>query len=215
MADLNLFGVTKKIEDKIRAAGITTKTQLLRSPIYNDLPKSTKIHLTYNISAGMPTSVLNHFRDELNAEAKKLHFSRGNSFIAVGSISRGAAVHSDVDFLTLISINNSTEVVKSLGYYIDDYSTGAAKTTIVVKYSGVIFTVDLFYTARENLVFAKFHYIGSKAFNIRSRRLAKLLGYKLNQYGLFKNGKKINVANERELFAIINITYKRPADRIE
>ena len=42
---------------------------------------------------------------------------------------------------------------------------------------------------------------------------AKSLGYKLNQYGLYKDDKKINVKNEQEIFDIIKMNYIKPENR--
>ena len=56
---------------------------------------------------------------------------------------------------------------------------------------------------------------GSKQFNINLRTKAKKLGYKLNQEGLFKNNKKINVRGEKGIFKKLKVPYLPPEKRIK
>ncbi|VVB70862.1 DNA polymerase beta thumb [uncultured archaeon] len=80
-------------------------------------------------------------------------------------------------------------------------------------YQGV--HVDLFLTDTSSLPFALLHHTGDKNYNIIVRNKAKHLGYKLNQYGLFKGDEKIKkkFKSERQVIEFIGLTYKSPKDR--
>jgi len=208
---LHLFGITKKLEEKIKKAGIHTKTELKNSPLYDELPVATKLHLKYkieNLSYDIASDIIHLFN------------IIGSHFIPVGSYARKVQKAKDLDLLTTLSIPQTIELIQKLEEpkYVDKYASGKNKTTVIISYNtdkNRYYKIDIFHTTDEDLPYALFHYIGNKNFNIRSRRLAKLLGYKLSQYGLFKNNKKIIVNSEKELFNILNITYKTPEQRNE
>jgi DNA polymerase (family 10) len=45
------------------------------------------------------------------------------------------------------------------------------------------------------------------------RNIAKKLGYKLNEYGIFKGNKNIHVETEEEIFKLIGMKYLEPQER--
>ena len=55
---------------------------------------------------------------------------------------------------------------------------------------------------------------GSKLFNINLRKKAKLLGYKLNEYGLYKNNNKIKINSEKDIFEKLGLNYIKPKNRL-
>ena len=57
------------------------------------------------------------------------------------------------------------------------------------------------------------HSTGSKYFNIYLRKKAISKSMKLNQYGLFKNKKKIKTLTERSIFNILEEKYILPSRR--
>jgi hypothetical protein len=54
---------------------------------------------------------------------------------------------------------------------------------------------------------------GSARFNIMMRSRAKRMGYKLNRYGLWRNGSLIECKREENIFTILNMLYIKPEDR--
>jgi DNA polymerase/3'-5' exonuclease PolX len=57
-------------------------------------------------------------------------------------------------------------------------------------------------------------YFGSgEQFSRLIRQKAKKIGYKLNNKGLFKNGKKINIQTEKNIFKQLDISYISPENR--
>jgi len=150
-----------------------------------------------------------------------------NTIIPVGSYRRGLPTHKDIDLLTLLPIETIISAIKSCYNVKKILAQGEKKCSLVIALNNNDVQIDLFYTTLDNLPFALFHYTGSKKFNIRTRRLAKIKGYKLNQYGLFrmvdkgkmdedkmaKTGKKIKT--ERDIFDILGVTWKEPHERNE
>ena len=60
---------------------------------------------------------------------------------------------------------------------------------------------------------ALLYFTGSKDFNVQLRNHAKKLGYKLNEYGIFKGTKNIYVDSEEEIFNILGMKYLEPHER--
>lgn len=137
-------------------------------------------------------------------------FLKSHPPILVGSLRRKEAIVNDIDFL--IIGDSSSEVLSKIRSDPNVSILSAGTKTILLKYKNI--RVDLFFTTKEDLIPAVLHYTGSKTFNIRIRRHAKAMGYKLNQYGLFDSkGKKIKVTTEKQIFKILGIDYKKPEDR--
>ena len=55
-------------------------------------------------------------------------------------------------------------------------------------------------------------FTGSMEFNRNMRTIAKDLGYKLSEYGIYKNNNKvdINVTSEKDIFDFFKIKYVEP-----
>ncbi len=56
------------------------------------------------------------------------------------------------------------------------------------------------------------YFTGSTWFNIKMRKTAKDMGYKLNQYGLYKDEELIT-SSEKEIFDILKMEYVEPKNR--
>lgn len=77
-----------------------------------------------------------------------------------------------------------------------------------------VIQVDIRYFTNEEYPFALLHFTGSATFNLSLRRKVKTLGYKLNEYGLYKDDKKIeDLKSEKDIFEYLKIPYKLPKDR--
>jgi DNA polymerase/3'-5' exonuclease PolX len=64
--------------------------------------------------------------------------------------------------------------------------------------------IDIIYVPYESYYSALIYFTGPADFNRSLRLKAKKLGYKLNQYGLYKNGKRIFVKSEDDIIEKIN-----------
>ena len=77
--------------------------------------------------------------------------------------------------------------------------------------------IDIFYAPFESYYPFLLHLTGSGGFNQKIRALAINLGYKLNEYGLFKIklGKyiKVKIKSEEDIFNELGMDYVEPRDR--
>ena len=71
-------------------------------------------------------------------------------------------------------------------------------------------SVDFRVVAPEAFPHAVQHFTGSKEHNTALRRLAKGRGYKLNEYGLFRDGQRILCRDEAEIYYRLGLTYIPP-----
>lgn len=204
---IKVHGIGRTKAKSLIKRGVKSKADLRKPKYFNKLGKDTQAFLKYrvdqNFSRTLATKIMKLLPDYL---------------IPVGSFRRKAKTLSDLDFLTLIPICNLYEDLKKIANnftFIDVYNCGSEKISMIVGHGGTNIHVDIFKSTEDEMPYALFHWTGNKNFNIRTRAQAKRLGYKLNQHGLFRldDGKKIKVKSERDLFDILNVTYKEPWER--
>lgn len=134
--------------------------------------------------------------------------------IFTGSYRRNKQIVGDIDIVTsdLLLV---VDMLKSLGKcYI--YSSGNSKVSMYFDMSNIvkkpmICIVDIF--AASDIVPMVLYTTGSADNNTLMRHKAKLLGYKLNQYGLFQGKKRIALKTEASYYEILGLAYKHPAER--
>lgn len=77
--------------------------------------------------------------------------------------------------------------------------------------------VDIRYVPYESYYSAILYFTGSGEYNKKMRSVAISLGYKLNEYGLFrKKGDRyirLNITSEKDIFKKLNMEYVKPKDR--
>jgi len=105
------------------------------------------------------------------------------SFVPVGSLRRGAETIGDVDILAIGQ--DPTVMATFTGYAAAEQILARGETKSSVVLAGGI-QVDLRLVADESRGAALQYFTGSKAHNIAVRDRAIALGYKLNEYGLFR-----------------------------
>ena len=134
----------------------------------------------------------------------------------VGSKSRGSTMTNDLDYITS---RNLKDIILTVH---DKLLPIIKKFRILVNGSKHIrlladnIQIDVWrYKTPQERIFMYFSRTGTKQFNIRARRLAKLKGYKLTDTGLYKDGHKIHVNNERDLFKKLGMTYKTVKERVK
>jgi DNA polymerase (family X) len=128
--------------------------------------------------------------------------------VIAGSYRRGRETIGDLDIL--ITASNTGHVLDRFIEYeeVDQIdSKGTTRATVILK-SGI--QVDL-RVVSENSYGAALHYFtGSKAHNIRVRRLAQKKGLKINEYGVFKNGNLVAGKTEKSVFALVGLPWIAP-----
>ncbi|HPM39125.1 MAG TPA: helix-hairpin-helix domain-containing protein, partial [Candidatus Pacearchaeota archaeon] len=117
------------------------------------------------------------------------------NFSVAGSARRKKEVIGDVDFLVSIEdISNKYIVEKIMNTFVTMDNVvkviGKGETKSSIKTSNNL-NMDLRLVSNSSFGAALQYFTGSKEHNIALRRIAIKLGYKLNEYGLFKGEKKI------------------------
>ena len=129
-------------------------------------------------------------------------------FLLGGSLRRRRETIKDIDIL-----------VSAKEYYdiMDDFTgmpqvervivKGATKSSVILR-EGI--NVDLRVVQDDEFAFASHYFTGSKQHNTELRGRAKKLGYKLNEYGLFKGEESTPCKDEAELFKVLGLDYIEP-----
>jgi DNA polymerase (family 10) len=73
--------------------------------------------------------------------------------------------------------------------------------------------VDLVYTSERAFGPALLYLTGPKFFNIRTRSRANQFGFKLNQYGLFKEDERVDNNTEEGILELLKM-WREPEDRL-
>jgi DNA polymerase (family 10) len=84
---------------------------------------------------------------------------------------------------------------------------GSTRATVLLR-SGI--QVDLRVVPEKSYGAALHYFTGSKAHNIAIRKLGMARGLKINEYGIFRDGRRIGGRNEEEVFAAIALPYIEP-----
>ena len=136
-----------------------------------------------------------------------------------GSYRRKNKFSNDIDLLITQKNNKKRielyDIIKELkknNIIKEEFQNDYVKT----KYSFIsnnYYIVDIRFVDIEDYYTTLLHMTGSKLFNINLRKKAKLLGYKLNEYGLYKNDNKIKINSEKDIFEKLGLSYIKPNDR--
>ncbi len=128
----------------------------------------------------------------------------------VGSIRRKLSHVDDIDILIYTKNKKSLDEF-DIPEQFNIISRGPRKMMLTMCIRNKPVQFDIFYAYGDELPYALLHYTGSKLYNIRLRRLAKLNGYTLNQYGLIGSHKKFKT--EEEIITFLGSKRINPSDR--
>ena len=105
---------------------------------------------------------------------------------------------------------------KSKIQIISQTADGKKKKSFKLSIGGKDIYLDIFTCLKSDKPFAMLHHTGNKIFNIKTRTHANKMGLKLNQYGIFKNNKKISkkFKTERSILDYLGVGYLTPKKRI-
>ena len=156
------------------------------------------------------------------------YLTKFNSNIVIcGSYRRGLEYSSDIDvllysqdLLTIDDVKKSNMLnnyVKQLTKYkliVDNITNNnVTKYMGFIKWENTIRRIDIRLIPYESIYTALVYFTGSYELNKIMRRKAIELGYKLNEYGLYKNNKIIYITSEKELFKKLDMKYLKPTER--
>lgn len=128
--------------------------------------------------------------------------------VVAGSYRRKKDTVGDLDILA-IATKNSLIMNKFVEYdeVSEIISKGITKSTVVL-HSGI--QVDLRVVKNVCYGSALLYFTGSKPHNIAIRKIALKKHLKLNEYGIFKDNKRIAGKTEKQVYASIGLTYIEP-----
>ena len=138
----------------------------------------------------------------------------------VGSFRRERPTSGDIDILLVTkSADDLAEFESALqkkhGIKWIPYSKGQSKMSGFFRVGRLCVGVDVWIATPKTRHAMMLFSTGSKNFNIRMRFIAKRLGYKLNQYGVWdiKTGHLIETHSEKDIFKLLKMKYRTPPER--
>jgi DNA polymerase/3'-5' exonuclease PolX len=231
---ISILGVGEKLANKlIRDHNITSIKQLQKLVNENKvtIPDTVKIGLRYfgKIKNNIPRSEITQTREYIYDIFEKLDTKL--VFDVCGSFRRKKLTSNDLDLLVTsydLNMNESDEksqkILKKIidvfykNNFLIESLTGSDSTTRFMgfyKYkNNPIRKIDIRLVPIQSFFPAYLYFTGSYEFNERMRGIAKRQGYKLNEYGLYKNDKFIQVYSEEDVFDILGMKYLLPNERI-
>lgn len=128
-----------------------------------------------------------------------------------GSIRRRKDTVGDLDIL--VTAARGSPVMRRFVAYdevVDVVSQGDTRSTVVLR-SGL--HADLRVVPQVSFGAALCYFTGSKAHNIAVRRIGVAKGCKVNEYGVFKGGKRVAGRTEQDVYAKLGLAYIEPEMR--
>jgi DNA polymerase (family X) len=146
-------------------------------------------------------------------EAQKIHEKINNFEYIIrsslaGSIRRKNEIIKDIDIV--VSTANPEKVMDffvNLEEAEEIIANGDTKSSIRLK-SGI--NADIRTVNDSQYPYALHHFTGSKEHNTAMRSMAKKLGMKMNEYGLFKNNTLVKCFSEEDIFKVFSMDYIPP-----
>ncbi|MCZ6766878.1 MAG: DNA polymerase/3'-5' exonuclease PolX [bacterium] len=129
-------------------------------------------------------------------------------FLLGGSIRRHKETIKDIDILASAKKSNGImELFTTLPEVESVIAHGDTKSSVTLK-SGI--NADLRVVSDAEFPFAALYFTGSKSHNTDMRARAKKMGYKLNEYGLFRDEKSTPCKDEAAVFKKLGLDYIPP-----
>ncbi|WAS93555.1 helix-hairpin-helix domain-containing protein [Nannocystis punicea] len=128
--------------------------------------------------------------------------------VIAGSYRRALATVGDLDFLvTARSHNGAIAALVGAPDVAHVLAEGPTRATVVLR-SGL--QVDLRVVGRDSFGAALHYFTGSKAHNIAVRRLGVARGLKINEYGVFRDERRVAGRTEASVFAAVGLQFIPP-----
>jgi DNA polymerase/3'-5' exonuclease PolX/endonuclease IV len=233
--ELIYFNKVKKIEElennesytyiknlvSIFNIGLPKSKRLLDLNIKNvdDILKYKKTIISEKILTEKNINTLKYINDipllqrDFIIEFKKL-IKFGKEWHILGSYARGQTISKDIDILIFdADIKEMIQEIIKIYKLIIIIRTGELSFSGIFESDNCKFIIDINKVEEDNRYTAIMHFTGSKSFNIFMRNIAKEKNMKLNQYGLYKNGKKLKINSEEDIFNYLDLKYVPPNKR--
>lgn len=164
------------------------------------------IELKLKSEKRFPLSEILDLTREIEEKLKKIPGVTEIAFC--GSIRRLKETVRDIDILVISKNSNEvSEAFASLPCVEHIYAKGKTKTMVKLN-SGI--NADLRIVKKNSFGGATQYFTGNKNHNIALRKIALEKGYKLSEYGLFKNGRHIAGKTEKEIYEKLGLKWIPP-----
>jgi DNA polymerase/3'-5' exonuclease PolX len=131
--------------------------------------------------------------------------------ISVGSVCSKQPIVEDLDFITTIELDKLANVfMETYPKIWRDTSLGEKRFDYYPIIEGKKLVINIWHSEPNELNTFFFAYGYPRAFVIAMRRRAKEMGYMLNQYGIYKDGKKILIDSVEKIFDILDLPFRTP-----
>lgn len=205
---------------QLRKEGVETLSDLRKRGAR--LPKVTRLFLRHPVARKIP---LDRAQEILREARRRLRFGgRRRPTRVAGSVARGAAHSEDLDLLVVAPPGALDEVSLAPGGLLEivaTFASGDRRRSMIVRWRGRNYQLDLFRTTPDELPYALFHWTSPREYVIRTRAHAKRQGLVLNDRGLWREGasplrrargtRKIRTV--RQLAKRLGVRYRAPAAR--
>jgi len=230
---LSIVGVGNSLVDKLlNDHKITTVLEFINLVKIGKLKVSSTVNLGIKyykkLKFNIPRQEITKILDYLNSAIVKVNKS---IIIQIcGSYRRQKLTSNDIDVLVSIpsikteNLPKEKEIIQKIVKQLqnDKFLVDSITPDSTNKYMGFC-KFNKFPVRRIDIRFIPFlswypallYFTGSKELNLMMRSKAKKMGYKLNEYGIFKNNKNKNiiVESEKEIFDLLEMKYLEPQER--
>lgn len=132
-----------------------------------------------------------------------------------GSLRRGKTIFKDIDILLVpkqnAEGNGIRKIITSLADSGDMGIIGAGETKVSIRRHGL--QVDFRIVEEKSFPSALQHFTGSREHNTILRARAKRMGFKMNEYGLFRGEEALNIEDEEDVYRKIGLPWIPPEIR--
>lgn len=200
----SVYGIGPKKAKELINMGILSVKELKE----NKLTEIQKIGLKYykDLKKKIKRREAEDVKKMLEVEFKKL--DKNGEIVLAGSYYRGKKLLGDIDIVLVSNKNNLKEFIDILSN--KNILIGSFGKNIKNNYSGLIRVnnivrhIDIHMVKKEMLEYHMLYFSSGELYSRKIRKIAKEKGYKLNEKGLYKNNKRLNIT-VKELYKLLNI----------
>lgn len=222
-----IYGVGPKKAKELVDKGIASIAELREKQ--GELNDIQRVGLKYyeDILQRIPRSEIIEY-DKIFTDVFSIVKNADAALEIVGSYRRGVESSGDIDvIITSTDGKVFREFVDKLierKLILEVLSRGPTKCLVITKLPGSQYArrVDFLYTGPEEYPFSVLYFTGSKIFNTVMRHQAQMMGYSMNEHGMYKmEGKKKGektdhvFKSEKDIFDFLNMQFKEPAERVD
>lgn len=223
------YGIGPALAGRLEQQGISTVSQLRAAIKSGDvsLPESAERALKYyeDLQTAIPRVQMVSVECLLRQAFDNLPGHAQGKFAVAGSFRRGKMSSGDVDVLIYCKtrktdadiLNLYQAELESIGLVLERLDHGSNKMTLLIALPGIPIArhLDVRVVPLISWAPALLYFTGSKDCNIRLRRKAISLGYKLSEWSLEDNEthEALQVKTERDIFRALDLPYLEPENR--